>query len=1180
MPSHRILFSAAVLALAWPSFATTAPADSPRAKVDLLALIKTGQVRHHLNPSMTLHDPPERIWTFTPDGHLKISGKGFGYVRTIDDYRDYHLVIEHKFTGPTLGSREGKARDNGVLVHAHGPDGTYSNTWMASVEAQIIEGGTGDLLVLSPKLADGTVLQTSVRSSSGLDRDQEKIWTPGAALQTVTTGRINWEKRDVDWKDEAGFRGRADVESRVNEWTRMEVIAKGDTLQYFVNGVLVNEAFACQPAQGKICLQTEGAEMIVRRFELHPLGTFTEKWNPVSASGGTEVPVKPSRETAWSPEESRAAIALDGPYELQLVAAEPLVRDPVEMTWDAKGHCYVADMIDYPLGAGPGKAPLSRIQRLIDDDGDGRSDRAITFAAEMDHVQGLLPYRNGLIATTRTDILYLRDTTGDGVADIREPLIRGFNPSQSQLQVSSPRWGPDNRVYFNNGLDTKEIYPAAAPAQKQNFARSNLRWDPVSGALEPASGFGQYGGCFDDFGHHFFCSNRNPVMFAVMPHAAVVRNPLAGISQGAEDIAPSGSESRVYPRQLTHTTADAHAGTNTAACGLGVYRGDLMPELRNQIFVCDPTGQLITRYRIDPKGASFTATRVGDHTEFFRSRDEWCRPVNVTTGPDGALYVCDIYRRYIDHARYFPEEFAKTHDLRAGENEGRIWRIVPKGSKPRAIRSLPETREEIAKWLHHPNAWQVETARRILFETDAAEPAKPDLASNEFALLNWEGLSTMGMIDAISKAAGNQNARTRFAALIQLGRFGYNDDTVFDACLNALAPDYNDAWMHRAVLSSAGSQSGRILAALVNTPGFAETHSETKSAFVRSLAVCAAGPDTPGQLGIALHTLQLRKDELLWWKAALLQALDAKKLQADPDASRQAAILLAKADGVMTDAVAPLDQRLACISLLSQRPWDKAEPVVRKLLAAGQPKEIADAALALLKKFPADKTAPLLYELLPRLGPTARTEIVKLLTANGGTVRGFFERIARGEIPKAFVDAETRWRYLRPNQPLHDLAVELFGSPSSDRAAVIAQYAPALTTKGDALRGQQVFSTVCVACHRLQNAGADVGPSLADVRIKEKESLLHDILDPNRIVEARWMAYQIDTKDGRALSGLIAAETAAEVTLKTAGGFTEVLPRATIKEMKSLDLSLMPIGLEGAISQTQMADLLAFLKNE
>ena len=96
----------------------------------------------------------------------------------------------------------------------------------------------------------------------------------GEPRQTVTKGRINWKHRDEDWADRIGFRGREDVESPSGEWNRLEVIAKGDTLQYFVNGAMVNEAFDCKPSEGKILLQTEGAEMLVRRYELYPLGDF------------------------------------------------------------------------------------------------------------------------------------------------------------------------------------------------------------------------------------------------------------------------------------------------------------------------------------------------------------------------------------------------------------------------------------------------------------------------------------------------------------------------------------------------------------------------------------------------------------------------------------------------------------------------------------------------------------------------------------------------------------------------------------------------------------------------------------------------------------------------------------------------------------------------------------------
>lgn len=1253
-------------------------AEVVKQKIDVLQAIKAGNVTYNINQKQTLHDPPDQIFALDPKGQLKVSGNGFGYVRTNEDYQDYHLVIDFMFTGPTMGSREGKARDNGLLVHSHGPDGAYGGTWMASIEAQIIEGGVGDILVLSPKLEDGTEVITSLSSELTLDRDKEKIWKKGEPRQTVTKGRINWEKRDVDWKDVAGFRGRDDVESRVKEWTRMEVIAKGDTLQYFVNGVLVNEAFDCKPSSGKICLQTEGAEMVVKRFELYPLGEFKEKWDPVQASGGSDIEVKASRETSWTPEQAQKSIELDGPYEVQLVAAEPLVRDPVEVTWDAQGRCYVADMIDYPLGAGPGKPPLSRIQQLIDEDGDGRYDRAITFADHVDHVQGLLPFRDGLVATTRTQILFIRDTNGDGVADERKPLVEGFNPNHSQLQVSAPRWGLDNCIYFNNGLDTKEIYPAGTPDAKSNFTRCNLRYVPATGKLEPTTGFGQFGGCFDDWGRHFFCSNRNPLMFAVMPYEAVTRNPNAGITQGWEDIAPSGPDSRVYPLQLTHTTADAHAGTNTASCGLGVYRGDLMPELKGNIFVPDPTGQLVTRYIVEPNGASLKAIRVGDHKEFFGSHDEWCRPVNVTTGPDGALYVCDMYRRYIDHARFFPEEFAKTHDMRQGENEGRIWRVVPKGKKARKIEAAPKKVDELAKWLGHENAWQRETAQRLLVEMPDAdvmkaltllsksETAAPSSmhaagliralrervgfneeeltkiegnsmgASNESDMkLEIEGAASLMPVKSAAMVqqhtlltVGSGIPRVAFFGILQCGAVEGKDATQEITAAARRFPD--DIWIQRAVLSSSSQRAGRVLAGLFSTEvspqkgqfgkvedpktqyqrkaigaigpkveDWEARYSAQKSDFIRLLISCAAADANAEDFVTGLSVLDRESGKLTWWKPALLQGLSeglpksggklgpktlAQFTATPPERYKAVAAeittLLGLVDNVMVDAKAPTEQRLACIPLLSQRSWDKAEPVMRALLDDSQPLEISTAAFALLKKFGADKTAPLLYELLPKLGPTQRLEAVKMLTSNGKTVKDFFERIDRGELPKAFVDAETRWRYLRPNNPMFELASKIFGSPSGDRAAVITAYHDAVKTKGDSAKGQQVFATICITCHKVKGQGVDVGPDITDVRIKEKEALLSDILDPNRMVEARWMAYQIDTKDGRVVAGLIAGETSTEVTVKMAGGITEVVPRANIAKMKSLDASLMPVGLEGGITKEQMADLLAFLKGE
>jgi len=262
------------------------------------------------------------------------------------------------------------------------------------------------------------------------------------------------------------------------------------------------------------------------------------------------------------------------------------------------------------------------------------------------------------------------------------------------------------------------------------------------------------------------------------------------------------------------------------------------------------------------------------------------------------------------------------------------------------------------------------------------------------------------------------------------------------------------------------------------------------------------------------------------------------------------------------------------------RKWAAVEPVMKSLLTSNQPTELTTAAVALLKKFSAISTSPLIYNLLPKAGPALKRDLVTLLAANATAALELFKRMEKGEFPTAWVDVEKRWAYQRGKGEMADLAKKLFGEASHDRAAVIASYMDATKKAGDATKGKSVFSTICISCHQAGGIGMDVGPSLADVKVKPPEGLLSDILDPNRMFEARWTAYQIDTNDGRSLSGLIANETNDAIELVMMGGLRETVSRSAIKDMKSLDRTLMPEGLEAAITKEQMSDLMAFLRSK
>jgi hypothetical protein len=223
------------------------------------------------------NDDPRHVFAVQPDGVLRISGDGFGGLITHCQYANYHLVMEYRWGTATWRSRKDSAREGGLLLHCQGPDGNFGGAggkpgpWMTSIECQIIEGGVGDIVVLQGKDAQGQTLEAAVTCEIGRDRDGEPVWTAGGNKERFTRGRVNWFADDPDWKDVLGFRGKNDVDSPGDEWTRLECFCSGDKLVYRVNGTVVNRATDVVPAAGKIFLQTGGAEMFVRRLELNPL---------------------------------------------------------------------------------------------------------------------------------------------------------------------------------------------------------------------------------------------------------------------------------------------------------------------------------------------------------------------------------------------------------------------------------------------------------------------------------------------------------------------------------------------------------------------------------------------------------------------------------------------------------------------------------------------------------------------------------------------------------------------------------------------------------------------------------------------------------------------------------------------------------------------------------------------
>jgi hypothetical protein len=202
---------------------------------------------------------PKKVFTVV-GGAIRASGEVFGYLATEKEYENYHLTVEFKWGEKTYAPREDKARDSGVLLHGTGED----KVWMESIECQMIEGGTGDIILVSGK--------TRPRVTAAVEeRGKDLYYTPGAPPREVQGRRIDWFARDLAWKDVKGFRGQRDVERPVGEWNILECICDGASLTYKLNGQVVNAATNSSHTKGKILLQSEGAEVFFRKVDLRPL---------------------------------------------------------------------------------------------------------------------------------------------------------------------------------------------------------------------------------------------------------------------------------------------------------------------------------------------------------------------------------------------------------------------------------------------------------------------------------------------------------------------------------------------------------------------------------------------------------------------------------------------------------------------------------------------------------------------------------------------------------------------------------------------------------------------------------------------------------------------------------------------------------------------------------------------
>jgi putative membrane-bound dehydrogenase-like protein len=889
-----------------------------------------------------------------------------------------------------------------------------------------------------------------------------------------------------------------------------------------------------------------------------------------------------AQEPVESPVQPKATLAnfeVHPDFEIQLVASEPQIVDPVAIRFDEYGNLWVVEMRDYPHGPADGQKPTSRIKILRDEDADGFFETAHIFADNLLFATGVQPYNApsvgtkdkphfGVIVTLAGEVRWMSDTDGDFKADIVETWFSGFEQKNPQLRANDPTMGPDGWIYIANGLRNGTVKAVKEDWKDQppvTLRSQDFRFDPKTGKCEAISGYGQFGMTFDDAGNRFVCSNRNPCNHVVLSQKYLNRNPFLVRTQTVEVVSPAGPASRVHAISKPWTTSTLHAGQFTAACGVTVYRGNTFPkEFYGNSFTCEPTGNLVHRAVLTMVGPTFTSKPGRNGVEFLASRDNWFRPVNLANAPDGTLYVVDMYRAVIEHPQFMPAELKVRRDLRAGSDRGRIYRVVPKGRE--LIHPGRFVAVEQAYLLESNGFWR-DTLARLHLQTH-------DTPMVHFDAPNGRGFSEPARRN--DTTAKMQPQRVGSAASF---RELLNGDSLAASELVKLLPMEVSSWHDQAVLTLPPERSLAILDELKTM----SNHDDLLHDLCQQIAMRNIDDDTVQALRvvvnmhrwgqrpafIGLATGLVRRGKQITQLALKMPMADQQKLDDFLAAN------------VTELAAEKTSDRLAAINVVQYAVGDVATKALLALSEYDSSAEVKVAAIDALRRFQSPQIAQQLLSGFNSQTPGLQRAIVRSCAARPLSALTLVETVLAKTIPASSLDSATQRVLRRYRQPKVKAAVSkaLALLVPADRKAVLTKYADSVTLENDPLRGRAVFEKNCATCHRIGSLGINIAPDIADSRSKTPEYLLMNILDPNRAVDANYFSYTAVTNDGKVTTGLIASETSSSVTLKQAEGKTVTLLREDIDELKNNGVSLMPVGLEKTIDKQQMADLISFIKN-
>lgn len=509
---------------------------------------------------------------------------------------------------------------------------------------------------------------------------------------------------------------------------------------------------------------------------------------PSSLSVADEIPRAADAPQPLAPADSAKRFRLPDGFRIELVACEPLIQEPSCIAFDEYGRMFVTELHGYNVEGELDVAELNKsgkldrevrrlrweflggdiaeqaktlqygkLKVLYDTDGDGQMDRAELWADDLPPAYGCIAAYGGVVVVAAPDILFLADRDGDGKVDVRRTLYTGFHKREMERGINNPRRGPDNWIYIGAGghggtIERPAAVPGLEPAADQQTPRatvdlshSDFRINLATQAIEPVTGrVGTYGLAMNDVADRFPCSGGQPAIYALpLDYNTLARNPWVPTPSMNYSAANYGNGFRIsqpHPWRVRRRQdpawikfyGDRETDSNyfTGGCGGEIYNADLFPEqYLGDFYYCEPSLNIVHRSKLTRDGAGYRARRApeNEQSEFLASTDQWFRPMNLRTGPDGALYIVDMYREIIEDYSAIPRFLQQQYRLDRGREHGRIWRLLPASAPksqsfvlfdPQGQQPHRMTRDRFVALLESPNMYHRTTAQRVLLESD------------------------------------------------------------------------------------------------------------------------------------------------------------------------------------------------------------------------------------------------------------------------------------------------------------------------------------------------------------------------------------------------------------------------------------------------------------------------------